>query len=162
MKGKPGCNETCSISPYTQGTYVPRVFSFTLLILTLAVNLPAQAEIVVIINPGNPLMSLTREQLIDIYMGRSTHFPGGRATWPIDLPDDSPVRSGYYEKLVSKSVTQINAFWARLMFSGRATPPHVLADPLSVIQQVAHNPDAIAYIDSKDVTDKVKVVYRLP
>lgn len=139
-----------------------RFFSIPLLILSLAFTLPAQAEIVVIVNPANPLSTLTREQLIDIYMGRSAHFPSGRTTWPIDLPDKSPIRSDYYDKLVNKSVAQINAFWARLMFSGRATPPHVLADPLSVTQQVERNPDAIAYIDSKDVTDKVKVVYRLP
>lgn len=123
---------------------------------------PVMAEVVVVVHPDNPIDQLTREQVIDIYMGRYTHFPDGRTAQPIDQAADSSIRADYYQKLFNKSVAQVNAFWARLLFSGRATPPKELPDVQSVNNAVAHNKATIAYIDSKDISVKSKVVFRLP
>ena len=133
-----------------------------IMLLFMAWTQAAAAEVIVIVHPDNPLAELNREQLIDIYMGRYTHFPDGRTAIPLDQAPDSPIRAAYYQKLINKSVAQVNAFWARLLFSGRATPPRVLTGTQAVIDVVTHNRNAIGYIDNQDLNDNVKVVLRLP
>jgi len=152
------------VRPPVQGKSVRYhyVLALIMLLLMALIPLPAAAEVVVIVHTDNPLAELNREQLIDIYMGRYTHFPDGRAAMPVDQAPDSPIRAAYYQKLVNKSVAQVNAFWARLLFSGRATPPRVLTGTQAVIDVVTHNRNAIGYIDNQDLNDNVKVVLRLP
>ena len=133
----------------------------TFMVLLLSLSSPARAELVVVVHPANPVNELKREQVVDIFMGRKQNFPAGSAALPIDLAADSPLRSAYYRDLVGKTVPQVNAYWARLLFTGRATPPRVMPDAQAVLKSVRENRDAIAYLDSKDVDGKVKVVYQL-
>lgn len=119
------------------------------------------ADTVVVVNPENPILSLTREQVVDIYMGRRLYFPDGNAAQPIDHPSDSRLRADFYRKLVDRSIPQINAYWARLQFTGRATPPGVMDSAGSVLKTVRQKREAIAYLESSEVDGKVKIVYRL-
>ena len=130
-------------------------------LLITALASAARAETVVIVNPGNPVAALNREQVVDIYLGRQLTFPNGNTALPIDLPPDSGVRARFYLKLVSRSIAQINAYWARLLFTGRATPPRVLGSAPAVLKSVRENLDAIAYLNSDEVDARVKVVYRI-
>ena len=136
-----------------------------LLIVLIAMSVglaeAARAELIVIVNAENPIGELTREQVVDLYMGRRTNFPDGRPALPIDLSPDSPLRAAYYQTLVGKTVAQVNAYWARLLFTGRASPPRILPTPKAVLDVVHDNKDAIGYLDSQDLDGRVKVVYRL-
>ncbi len=134
------------------------LFFFLLFLLTVE----CQAEIVVVVHPDNPLTSLSYEQVVDIYMGRQIQFPDGNFALPLDISPDSSLRGEFYSALVGKSIAQINAYWARLLFTGRATPPRVLPSLEAVIQAVSKNNDAIAYIDSVNLTSQVKAVFHLP
>jgi hypothetical protein len=129
------------------------------ILILLVSSLSALAETVVIVHPDNPLTALKREQVVDIYLGRKQNFPGGNTAFPIDLAPDAPARTEFYRTLVDKSVAQINAYWARLLFTGRATPPKVLSTPAAVLKSVRENRDAIAYLNSNDLDSKVKVVF---
>ena len=136
-----------------------------ILILLLSAN-EAYADIVVIVNAANPVTSLSRKQLTDMYMGRQINFPNGDPALPIDQAAGSSLRQQYYQELVGKSEAKINAYWARLLFSGIASPPRVLPTPEAVLQIVRENAAAIAYMEeasvSQDVQDnRVKVVFSL-
>jgi len=120
-----------------------------------------QADIVVIIHPDNPVETLSQRQVIDIFMGREVRFPNGATAIPVDQAPNSPVRERYYQQLIGKSIAQINAYWARLLFTGRATPPRVLGSNEAVMDTVLNNRDVIAYIDRADLTDQVKIIYTL-
>ena len=121
----------------------------------------ALGDLVVVVNPSNPVEQLSHGEVVDIYMGRRATFPDGRTALPVDLPSDSPLRASYYQLLVDKTVPQINSYWARLLFTGRATPPRVLSDLASVLETVGENRDAIGYADSDHLSPGVKVVFRL-
>lgn len=129
--------------------------------ILLLMPFTAEAETLVVVNPENSVSGLTREQIVDIYMGRRQYFPGGGVAQPFDLPSDSRVKADFYRRLVDRSIPQINAYWARLQFSGRATPPRTLDSAQTVLKMLLHNREAIAYIDSNELDNKVKVVYRL-
>jgi hypothetical protein len=118
-------------------------------------------ELLVIVNKTNPLQELTREQVVNFFMGKEQSFPNAKSVFPIDLPVDSPVRVEFYKILVGKTIAQINAYWARLLFTGSATPPKVLPSAEAVNAAVRDNADAIAYIDSEDFHGSAKIVFRL-
>jgi ABC-type phosphate transport system substrate-binding protein len=137
-----------------------RLMPLVLLALTALATGTAQAEILVIANPQSNITTLTREQVVDIYMGRSSNFPNGRPAIAFDLKGDQPARAAFYQQLVGKSVAQINAYWARLLFTGSATPPMALKDTATMLHMVQENRDAIGYIDSAETTGKLNVVFR--
>ncbi len=92
-------------------------------------------------------------------MGRYATFPDGTIALPLDLPVGDHVLDIFYKKITGRSVAQINAYWAKLIFNGRATPPQVAPDRKEVMEMVANNKNTIAYINIKDVTSRVKIVY---
>lgn len=109
-----------------------------------------QAEIVVIGNLKNNLLSLNSIQVEDIFMGRTRSLPNGRFALPVD---QSMLRSEFYQKLTARPIEQINAYWARIMFTGQTSPPLILPDDNAVLSMVNENKDAIGYIDRKNINN---------
>jgi ABC-type phosphate transport system substrate-binding protein len=132
------------------------------LLLSLILTFPiasAQAELVVITHISNNLNNLTAKQVQDIFMGRTRLFPNGKFALPID--QSSPLRAEFYQKLTARPVEQINAYWARIMFTGQASPPQQLPDDKAVLQTVRENEGAIGYIDKTHVDNTVHILLPL-
>lgn len=128
--------------------------------------LTARADIIVIVHPDNPVLSLTERQVSDLYLGRAKHFQIsneeiGPAAAVLEYPANSPLRETFFRQLNGMSLSQINAYWARLRFSGEVLPPTTLADSRSMLQFVSRSRNAIGYIDAAVANDSVKVVLRL-
>ncbi|XQF90214.1 hypothetical protein ACOBV8_17710 [Pseudoalteromonas espejiana] len=117
-------------------------------------------EFVVVVNKSNTINALSKREIIDIYMGRYLTFPDGETSKPLDLPAKSTLKNDFYLKLVNKDEQKINAYWARLLFSGRAKPPTPSASVEDAINKIAASQFAIGYIPVSQLTDAVKVVYR--
>ena len=117
-------------------------------------------DMVVIVNAGSHIRSLTRDQVIDIFMGRFRQLPSGATALPIDVADTAE-RQAFYERLVHKNLAEIGSYWARLVFSGQASPPFQAPDTRTALKLVATNPDAIAYCYRSAVTGRVRVVLEL-
>lgn len=123
-----------------------------------AVTSLASAQIAVIVNPKSPLASMTQEQVAAIFLGKSQTLPSGQTAVPADLPEASPAREIFYSKGAGKSPSQVKATWARLTFSGKATPPKEVPTAADVKRYVSSNPDAIGYIEKSAIDGTVKVV----
>jgi hypothetical protein len=54
-------------------------------------------------------------------MCRNRKLPSGAIAMPIDLQAAEKACGQYYMELVNVGLTQINSYWARLVFSGKAT-----------------------------------------
>lgn len=121
----------------------------------------ASAETLVIVNPANGTAALDHRQLVDIYMGRNLKFPDGQPALVLDQGPESRIRRDFYSALIGKSVAEVNAYWARLLFTGRAAPPRPMDDASEVLETVRENRNAIGYVDSADVDESVKVVARV-
>jgi ABC-type phosphate transport system substrate-binding protein len=126
-----------------------------LCLLCMAWPLAARADMAVIVHPGNPLQTMTAREVSDLYLGRA------RSLSPYELPAGSPLRELFFQSLNGMSIRQLNAYWARLRFSGEVLPPATLADSRAVVDAVSRNPNAIGYIDAAALRDSVKVVLRL-
>jgi ABC-type phosphate transport system substrate-binding protein len=116
--------------------------------------------IVVIVNPASGVDKLTRDEVIDIFLGRYRKLPSGRVAMPIDVTDQGD-RARFYQLLVKKSPAEMSSYWARLVFSGTTSPPFQAPDAQTALDLVQSNPNAIAYVDRSAVTPKVKVVLEI-
>jgi ABC-type phosphate transport system substrate-binding protein len=134
---------------------LPRLLA-TLTVLALCGAL--HAEVVVIVHRGNPVATMTADQVAQIYMGASTTFPGGGAAAPIDQPEGSAVRDEFLAKVLEKTGAQFKAVWSRLIFSGKGTRPKTLGGSAEVKKAVGSDPAAIGFIERSALDDSVRLV----
>jgi ABC-type phosphate transport system substrate-binding protein len=135
---------------------LPQRFAATLLLALGSVT--AAADVVVVVSPRNPLSSMTRRQVADIFLGKSQRFPDGRLAVPFDQAAGSAVQTQFYLLVDGKRAAEIKAYWAKMIFTGRGQPPQVIADDRQMKQAVAKSPDAIGYVDRQAVDGSVKVL----
>lgn len=134
------------------------------LILGLALLLCAPwalAELVVVAHPKCGVERLSREEVINIYLGRYRRLSDSLTAEPIDLAGDHESKVMFYRRLVGKSLPEINAYWARLIFSGKTQPPQTVASTEEALQRVAARPGALAYVDRSKVDRRVIIVHEL-
>jgi ABC-type phosphate transport system substrate-binding protein len=136
------------------------ILVFSLLASTAA-DANDASSIVVIVNPASGVENLTRDEVIDIFLGRYRKLPSGRAALPIDVAESSTERARFYRLLVKKSSTEMSSYWARLVFSGQTSPPFQVPDAKTAVELVQSNPNAIAYVDRASVNAHVKVVLEI-
>ncbi len=133
-----------------------------MLIIALIISGPLQADILVIVNAQNPVATLEKKQVVDLFMGRVSAFPGGAPAQTLDLKTGTPLRADFYKRLTGKSEAQVDAYWATLVFAGRMSPPKQFIDDLALIGEVTKNKMAIAYVSRQVLPGGVKVVIELP
>lgn len=121
-------------------------------------NAPA-APLVVVVNPESGVDALTREEVINVFLGRYKKLPSGVRAQPLDA---GMLKAEFYHRLVGKNLAEINAYWARLVFSGQTAPPRQLDSEASVLDGVAAERGAIGYIDKSHADRRVRVVLELP
>ncbi len=133
-------------------------FYFVLSMFALACSAD---DLVVVVNPKAGVSKLTREEVIDIFLGRNRQLPSGVVALPLDQPNDSVEREQFYSLLTGKNNSEINAYWARLIFSGRATPPTRVRNQEEALLMVIDNRSAIGYASKSKVNSSVKIVFEL-
>lgn len=134
----------------------------TLVRCTLAMlSVPVHADILVVVQPDSPLRELTRHQVSDLYLGRSRNPIGSESVLVIEHERDSDLRARFFRQLNGMSLKQINAYWARLQFSGQVLPPPNFRNLKDLLEAIRSNPMAIGYIDSANADGSVRVVLRL-
>lgn len=126
----------------------------------LLCSLPAfaRSDIFVVVNAANPVTALTQKQVLDIYMGRRRAFPGGEYVLPFDQSRNGAAREEFYQLLTGMSLSQVNGYWSRLIFTGQMLPPEPLPDDTAVLDVVSRNRDAIGYVGRPPRDASVNVI----
>ena len=119
----------------------------------------AQADLVVIANPQSGIEKLSKDEVINLYMGRNRKLATGVNAMPLDLAAVNSEKAKFYVMLVNKNLPEINSYWARLMFSGQGSPPLQVETTDEVLDIVGSNKAAIGYIDRKKLDKRVKLIY---
>ena len=121
----------------------------------------ANADVVVIVNRDNQVSAMTAVEVANFYLGRTRVFkPEGNALI-LEQPRDCTLREEFFRRLNGMPIKQLNAYWARLEFSGEVQPPRALDDSRAVLDAVRKNRNAIGYIDAALVDSSVRVVLTL-
>jgi ABC-type phosphate transport system substrate-binding protein len=125
--------------------------------LILAVG-EAVAEVVAVVSAESPVTVLSKNQVVDIFFGRVSRFPGGEPAVPIDQTEGSVARDEFYARFANQSPAQVKAHWSKIIFTGRGQPPKEESNSAEVKKEVVRNPNAIGYIERSQVDRTVKVL----
>jgi ABC-type phosphate transport system substrate-binding protein len=138
-----------------------RALTLSLLIGLLGMIELASADVVVVVNARSGVERLSRDEVTNIFLGRYRRLPDGVTAMPIDQPESSALRAEFYRKLVNKNLSEINAYWSRLIFSGKTAPPRQAEHGAEVPNLLAANPGAIAYLERSQVDRRFRIVLDL-
>lgn len=130
---------------------------FLLLSLTSVMTSTTSAAVSVVVNKGNT-SELTESQVKNIFMGKLGQFSDGTEAVPVLFEVGEGARSEFDDTVLKRQTSQVDARWSKLIFTGRRNPPLQVKDSGAVLKEVSTNPKAIGYLDSKDVTDSVRVI----
>jgi len=126
-------------------------------ILCLGVSV-VRADIVAVVSSKSPITTLSKNQVIDIFLGKRTRFPDGSSAIPIDQSEGSAARVEFYTRFADMSPAQVKAFWSKIIFTGRGQPPRTVASSLEAKKLLIADPSTIGYIDQSLVDANVRVV----
>jgi ABC-type phosphate transport system substrate-binding protein len=132
-------------------------------LLCVAVSLAAQPALagglLVVVGSKSTVGSLDKNQVRNIFLGKVSSYPDGQTAAPVDLPESSPLREEFYQRVTNSSAAEVKARRAQLAFTGRGDPPRV-ANGSSDIKKILNSTQgAIGYIDKADLDGSVKIVF---
>ncbi len=116
----------------------------------------ASAELVIIVHPGGP-DTITRQQVRDIYLNRSSQMPDGQRAVAFELPPGNSMRDDFNELITERSDAWLQSFWSRQVLTGKGQPPTEMSSVSSMKSVVSSTLGSIGYLDSTLVDDSVKV-----
>jgi len=130
------------------------------LLFAILFTIPASAGVKVVVNDKNPVPdSMSKSDVADLFLKKSTRWSNGQTVVPLDLADSSKVRSEFSSSVLNKDVTAVKSYWQKMIFSGRATAPVELGTEAEVLTFVRKFPAAIGYVsDSAEIPAGVKVI----
>lgn len=129
------------------------------LVALLLIPLNLIADVLVVTGAKSPSITLSKNQLRDIFLGKVASLPDGSSATPIDQPESNPLRDEFYSKVANMSAAQAKAHWAKLHFTGRGVPPREGTDSDDVKRIVNSTPGAIGYIEQHSLDSSVKVIF---
>jgi ABC-type phosphate transport system substrate-binding protein len=115
------------------------------------------ASITVIVHPSNN-NDLNKSAITRLFLGKTKKFPDGTIAIPLNQDESKNITEEFNSKALKKSSSQLKAYWSKLVFTGKGTPPKNAEGNKAVLDIVAQNPNVIGYISSDIVNDKVKAV----
>jgi hypothetical protein len=121
--------------------------------------LKASNDFVVIANLQAGIDKMSKDEVINVYMGRNRKLASGINAQPIDIESPIGEKANFYTVMVDKELSEISSYWARLLFSGQGSPPKQVTNAEQALNIVSNSKGAIAYIDRKKVDKRVKIVF---
>ena len=130
--------------------------SFVIATVLSTIAYPTSAELVIVVNPQNQATRMTTAQASQFFLGGSVLFT------PLEQPADAPIRAEFYKKVLEKEAAQVQAVWARIVFTGKGKPPKEFKSSAEIKKAISENMNAIGYIEKSAVDDSVKVIATIP
>jgi ABC-type phosphate transport system substrate-binding protein len=127
------------------------------LVATAFFSMRAQAQVVVIANPSVKAADVSKNDLKDIFSGNASNLKDGSHVVPVLLKEGA-THTEFLSAYIGKSDTAFRATWRSLVFSGQGAMPKTLDSEAAVVEYVAHNNGAIAYISKSTAHEGVKVL----
>jgi ABC-type phosphate transport system substrate-binding protein len=119
---------------------------------------PSSLPFQLIVHPSTPVASVDRKFLLDVFLGKTTRWPGDQAVRPVDLPTNSPTRQRFSHDALDRSVSAVKAYWLQVIFSGHGVPPPELDSDEQVVSFVARTAGAIGYVSATAKIEGTKTI----
>lgn len=129
---------------------------FLLAIVTALLATRAEAQVIVIANPGVKAADVSKSDLREIFTGGTTNLAGSNVT-PAILKQGA-AHTEFLASYLGKSDTAFRAGWRSLAFSGQSALPRSFDSEAALVEYVAHTAGAIGYIGKATPHEGVKVL----
>lgn len=129
-----------------------------ILILSALFIFPTFADVVIV---GSPLLpdGLTKKDAKKIFLGKKNKYTKD-SLYVIELTTDNPIKAQFHKKVTKKSLAQLESYWSKQLFTGKAIPPIQVSNTDSVKATVSQHANGIGYIDEADVDSSVKILFK--
>lgn len=131
----------------------PKLMLCTLLLVSGS----CMADIAVIVHPSNA-NSLETLDISRIFLGKAKSYPDGSQAVPVAQSDAASAADEFNTKVLTKSSSQLKAYWSKLVFTGKGTPPKEVDSDQEMLELIQANPNLIGYVQTSSVNDNVRVV----
>lgn len=127
--------------------------------LSTIASCSAWADLVLVTSPKTGVAALNKGEVTNIYLGRYRRLPNGALAEPLDMAETSEAKKEFYWRLVEKTPAEINAYWARLVFSGQTRPPATLNSSEEATRWLLSHPGALAYIERSKLDKRLVILF---
>ncbi len=122
----------------------------------------ASGETAIVVSSQSEIKSYDEQALSNLYLAKAKTMPNAGRTIPLDLNDTNPAKQAFHEAVTKKSLGQLRSYWSRMVFTGEASPPDIMASDQEMAEFVSRNPDTVGYVDISVVNEKLRVLRTLP
>jgi hypothetical protein len=101
-----------------------------------------------IVNSTNPISSVSRAALAQIFLKQVSEWPTGQSAQPVDLAGGTSVREDFSAVVLGRSVPAVRSYWQKQIFSSAAVPPVEKESDEEVISFVRANRGGVGYVSA--------------
>ncbi len=125
------------------------MFSRTIqtILLSIIFSSTAHAGFVIVANSDSGLNEMSVAELKKVYLKKIPTLPNGKSATVVGLTKGN-ARDEFLKTVLRKSESNLNSYWSRLMFSGRADSPRLFKTNSEVLDYIRSTPGAIGFVDS--------------
>ncbi|MAK90515.1 MAG: hypothetical protein CMI13_04675 [Oleibacter sp.] len=135
---------------------IRRLLPAFLLSLVLSPAASADHRLVVVANTGGKTMTLSREQVRNLFMGASLGYDFN----PVSLPPHHHLRLMFNTQVIGLSESRIQSYWSQMKFTGRLRPPKELSSQTDILQFISESRGNVGYLpDTAEIPATLTVVY---
>ncbi len=128
---------------------------YWLLLAILFSQCTFSAELYVVASSQSPLLTVDKQELSSLYLGRNRVIGDTYINQVLDRSGE--VRQRFFLQITNMQESQVNAYWAKLKFSGRLRAPESILSEQELAEKLEANPFSIGYTDQAP-EDRLKVL----
>lgn len=121
------------------------IISFIVLASSMMLSALTFAEVEVIVHPSNGA-ALDKDSIQRIYLGKTRAFPGGGEAVAISMKEGTAAEGDFTKNVLGKSPKQLKAYWAKMVFTGKGTPPRQIDSAAEMVNLISANPNLIGFV----------------
>lgn len=117
------------------------------------------AELALVAQRDMPEVSLSREDVRDLFLGKRRLYAGALVLSPLDVADEA-LRERFYQAVAGLSSNRVRGYWAQQVFTGRSRPPREV-NIAEAREVVAHEKGLVTYLNLDQVPAGSRILMRL-
>src|ERR1700687_522279 len=113
----PGASTTAPWRPSSACNSASNPMRYLLLLTILLTDATgAKPGFLVVVNQANPISSLSRQEVSDLFLKKTSEWPGLGRILPVDQPEGVAARESFNREIHRKSGPAIRAYWQLRIF----------------------------------------------
>ncbi|WP_159738018.1 hypothetical protein [Vibrio atypicus] len=131
-----------------------------LCLLILLVSSSVYADLYIVVNEKSAIEEFEIDDIADVYLGRKKTLGSTYINQVLDRTGED--RRRFFRTVTNMRESQVNAYWAKLKFSGSMRAPEEVDSNQLLLEKIIENPMAIGYMtESPPQNSGVKVALQI-